>query len=179
MDLGVGMQRAVDTHCVCLAGEAAGQGALHGPAAQGPVLSGDRELRALGGAGSAIGAEQDAGVCLTLGGTAVVGLHHVPELQGHGERQDLGLDHSTQVGLGRGCPEALRATHLDQQINGFVLSLEEAVWQPLPISSLPSGCTFVEGPLVFAVELLTSQARVAGLLLGLLNLLQTFRGSLH
>lgn len=41
VDLGVGMQRAVDTHCVCLAGKAAGEGTLHGPAAQGPILSGD------------------------------------------------------------------------------------------------------------------------------------------
>lgn len=173
VDLGVGMQRAVDTACVCLTGKAAGQGVLHGSAAQWHVLGGDWELRALAGAGPAIGAQQDAGVSLALGGTAVVGLHRAPELQGHGERQDLSFDDSTQVCFRGGCPQALGAAHLDQQVNGFVFSLEEALWQLPPIPSLPEGCAF-EGPLAFNVELLTSQAHVAGLLLGLLDLLQTF-----
>lgn len=174
VDLGVSMQGAMDTHGIGVAGEAAGQGALHGPAAQGPILGAARELRALRAAGSAVGAEQDAGVCLALGGPAVVGLHDVAQLQGHGEGQHLCLDHGAQRGLGGGRPQALGAAHLDQQVNGFVLGLEEAVGQPLPISSLSGGWTFAEGPLVFAVKLLTSQAHIAGLLLGLLDLLQTF-----
>lgn len=139
VDLGVGMQRAVDTHRVCLIGKAAGQGALHGPAAQRPILGSDGERRALGGAGSAIRAQQDAGVRLALGGAAVVGLHDVPQLQRHGEGQHLGLDHGTQVGLGGGRPEALGVAHLDQQVDGFVLGLQEAARQPLLVSSLSWG----------------------------------------